>query len=96
MMNKIRVAIYGGSGYGGSELLRILLFHPDVELVFVTANEHAGKRVVLAIPLALHPRPKRGRRARISTSEERKKATRFTPGTLLKRPTPTSSLPVWT
>src|SRR5688500_3570515 len=44
-MNKIRVAIFGGSGYGGSELLRILLFHPTVELVFVTANEHAGKPV---------------------------------------------------
>ncbi|HET9528607.1 MAG TPA: N-acetyl-gamma-glutamyl-phosphate reductase [Pyrinomonadaceae bacterium] len=44
-MNKIHVAIFGGSGYGGSELLRILLFHPNVELVFVTANEHAGKRV---------------------------------------------------
>ena len=44
-MNKIRVAIFGGSGYGGSELLRILLFHPNVELVFVTANEQAGKPV---------------------------------------------------
>lgn len=42
---KIRVAILGGSGYGGSELLRILLFHPSVEVVFVTANEHAGKAV---------------------------------------------------
>src|ERR1700754_61528 len=42
---KIRTAIFGGSGYGGSELLRILLFHNDVELVFVTANEHAGKPV---------------------------------------------------
>ena len=41
----IRAAIFGGSGYGGSELLRILLFHPDVEIAFVTANEHAGKRV---------------------------------------------------
>ena len=44
-MNKIRVAIFGGSGYGGSELLRILLFHPHVEVVFVTANEQAGKAV---------------------------------------------------
>ena len=44
-MNKIRVAIFGGSGYGGSELLRILLFHPHIEIVFVTANEHAGKPV---------------------------------------------------
>ena len=42
---KIRVGIVGGSGYGGSELLRILLFHPNVELVFVTANEQAGKPV---------------------------------------------------
>ena len=42
---KIRVAIFGGSGYGGSELLRILLFHPDTEIALVTANEHAGKRV---------------------------------------------------
>lgn len=45
MENRIRVGIFGGSGYGGSELLRILLFHPDVELVFVTANEQAGKPI---------------------------------------------------
>jgi N-acetyl-gamma-glutamyl-phosphate reductase len=42
---KIKVGIFGGSGYGGSELLRILLFHPQVDLELVTANEHAGKRV---------------------------------------------------
>ncbi|HKP69028.1 MAG TPA: N-acetyl-gamma-glutamyl-phosphate reductase [Pyrinomonadaceae bacterium] len=42
---KTRVAIFGGSGYGGSELMRILMFHPDVEIALVTANEHAGKRV---------------------------------------------------
>ena len=44
-MKLIRAAIFGGSGYGGSELLRILLFHTDVEIAFVTANEHAGKAV---------------------------------------------------
>lgn len=43
--SKIRIGIYGGSGYGGSELLRILLFHPNAEITFVTANEHAGKSV---------------------------------------------------
>ncbi|MEP6743203.1 MAG: N-acetyl-gamma-glutamyl-phosphate reductase [bacterium] len=43
--SKLRVAIYGGSGYGGSELLRILLLHPNVEIAFVTANEQAGKAV---------------------------------------------------
>lgn len=42
---KIRTAIFGGSGYGGSELLRILLFHPEAVITLVTANEHAGKSV---------------------------------------------------
>ena len=42
---KIRVGILGGSGYGGAELLRILLFHPNVEVAFVSANEQAGKAV---------------------------------------------------
>jgi N-acetyl-gamma-glutamyl-phosphate reductase common form len=41
----IKIAIFGGSGYGGSELLRILLQHPDAEIQFVTANEQAGKAV---------------------------------------------------
>src|ERR671912_1459661 len=42
---KIRVGIFGGSGYGGAELLRVLLFHPHAEVELVTANEHAGKAV---------------------------------------------------
>ena len=42
---KLRIAIFGGSGYGGSELLRILLQHPNADIQFVTANEHAGKPV---------------------------------------------------
>lgn len=45
MNEKIKIAIFGGSGYGGSELLRILMFHPNAEIVLVTANEHAGKAV---------------------------------------------------
>src|SRR3989440_2761740 len=42
---KLKIGIFGGSGYGGSELLRILLFHPHAEVSLVTANEHAGKAV---------------------------------------------------
>ncbi|HEY1403499.1 MAG TPA: hypothetical protein VGB05_05190, partial [Pyrinomonadaceae bacterium] len=42
---KIKVGIFGGSGYGGAELLRILLARADVEIAFVTANEGAGKSV---------------------------------------------------
>src|ERR1051325_247519 len=43
--SKLRIGIFGGSGYGGAELLRILLFHPHAEVALVTANEHAGKAV---------------------------------------------------
>ncbi len=46
----VKAGILGGSGYGGSELIRLLLFHPDVELKLITASEHAGKRVD-----AVHP-----------------------------------------
>lgn len=42
---KIKIGIFGGSGYGGSELLRILLQHPQADISLVTANEHVGKRV---------------------------------------------------
>jgi LysW-gamma-L-alpha-aminoadipyl-6-phosphate/LysW-L-glutamyl-5-phosphate reductase len=43
--SKLRVGIFGGSGYGGAELLRILLFHPRASVALVTANEHAGRAV---------------------------------------------------
>jgi len=43
--SKLRIGIFGGSGYGGAELLRLLLMHPQVEIALVTANEHAGKAV---------------------------------------------------
>ena len=42
---KLKIGIFGGSGYGGSELLRILLLHPNSDIKFVTANEQAGKAV---------------------------------------------------
>ncbi len=46
----IRVSIVGGSGYTGGELLRILLFHPGVEIHQVTSERSAGKPVA-----SLHP-----------------------------------------
>ena len=39
----IRVAVAGGSGYAGGELLRLLLAHPDAEVVQVTSERLAGK-----------------------------------------------------
>ena len=42
---KIKVGIIGGAGYTGGELLRILLNHPDVEIVFVNSNSNSGKYI---------------------------------------------------
>lgn len=39
----IRAGILGGSGYTGGELLRLLHFHPHVELAQITSREHAGR-----------------------------------------------------
>ncbi|MDZ7779067.1 MAG: N-acetyl-gamma-glutamyl-phosphate reductase [Gemmatimonadota bacterium] len=45
-----RVSILGASGYGGGELLRILLGHPHVEIGQVTSRRLAGKPVHRAHP----------------------------------------------
>jgi N-acetyl-gamma-glutamyl-phosphate reductase len=45
-----RVAICGGSGYAGAELLRILALHPHVEVTSVTSEKSAGKRVIDLFP----------------------------------------------
>jgi LysW-gamma-L-alpha-aminoadipyl-6-phosphate/LysW-L-glutamyl-5-phosphate reductase len=50
MAKRFKAAIIGGSGYGGAELARRLLMHPDVELVRVASIDHVGE------PLgAVHP-----------------------------------------
>ncbi|WP_410879082.1 N-acetyl-gamma-glutamyl-phosphate reductase [Myroides sp. DW712] len=43
--SKIRVGIVGGAGYTGGELLRLLLNHPAVELVFVHSKSQANKPI---------------------------------------------------
>ena len=45
MNKKIRVAIAGGTGYTGGELFRILLNHPDVEIVSATTTSSEGTSV---------------------------------------------------
>ena len=37
------VSIVGGSGYGGGELLRLLLGHPDLEIKQATSRTHLGE-----------------------------------------------------
>ncbi|MEX0779073.1 MAG: N-acetyl-gamma-glutamyl-phosphate reductase [Balneolales bacterium] len=44
-MKTHNVAIVGGTGYTGSELLRILINHPHVHIQALTSNSHAGKKL---------------------------------------------------
>jgi len=44
-MSKIRASIVGASGYVGGEVLRLLLFHPNVEVVQATSESNVGKFV---------------------------------------------------
>jgi N-acetyl-gamma-glutamyl-phosphate reductase len=41
----VKVGIIGGAGYTAGELLRILLFHPQAEIVFVQSSSNAGNLV---------------------------------------------------
>ena len=41
----LRIGIVGGSGYVGSELLRLLLLHPQAEVTMVTSRQSAGEYV---------------------------------------------------
>ncbi len=41
----MRIGIIGGSGYVGSELLRLLLMHPQAEVTMVTSRQSAGEFV---------------------------------------------------
>lgn len=50
MKNKLNVSIIGGSGYAGGELLRLLLFHPDINVSQVTSRQFAGQLVSRAHP----------------------------------------------
>lgn len=38
-----RIGIVGGSGYGGGELLRLALRHPDIEVAYATSDRFAGR-----------------------------------------------------
>jgi LysW-gamma-L-alpha-aminoadipyl-6-phosphate/LysW-L-glutamyl-5-phosphate reductase len=49
-MNRLRAAIVGGSGYTGGELLRLLMFHPEIEITQVISGSQAGHFVHSAHP----------------------------------------------
>jgi N-acetyl-gamma-glutamyl-phosphate reductase len=55
---KAKIGILGASGYTGAELLRLLIRHPRVEIVLLTADRRAGKPVADVFPqFAPYPVP---------------------------------------
>jgi N-acetyl-gamma-glutamyl-phosphate reductase len=46
----IKVGIYGGSGYTGQELMRLLVGHPEAEVVVATSRRFAGAPVAEIYP----------------------------------------------
>ena len=42
----IKCGIIGGAGYTAGELIRLLLNHPDAEIVFVNSTSNAGNKIV--------------------------------------------------
>ena len=49
-MQKIRIGVLGASGYTGADLVRLAARHPNVEIVALTANTHAGKAMAEVFP----------------------------------------------
>lgn len=47
----IKVGIYGGSGYTGEELLRLLVYHPGAKVVVATSRRFAGVPVAEVYPV---------------------------------------------
>jgi len=47
---KAKIGVLGASGYTGAELLRLLIRHPRVEIVLLTADRRAGKTMADVFP----------------------------------------------
>jgi N-acetyl-gamma-glutamyl-phosphate reductase len=47
---KAKIGILGASGYTGAELVRLLIRHPHVEIVLLTADRRAGKSISDVFP----------------------------------------------
>ena len=61
----VRVSIIGGSGYTGGELLRLLIAHPEVEIVQVTSRRHLGENIY-----QVHPNLRRRTALKFSDPEQ--------------------------
>jgi len=50
MPAKAKIGVLGASGYTGAELVRLLLRHPHVDIVLLTADRRAGKTMADVFP----------------------------------------------
>src|ERR1700752_5010816 len=50
MASKAKIGVLGASGYTGSELVRLLLRHPRVEIALLTADRRAGQEMGAVFP----------------------------------------------
>ena len=41
----IKAGIIGGAGYTAGELIRLLLNHPETEIVFINSSSNAGNKI---------------------------------------------------
>ncbi|HHP7232338.1 MAG TPA: N-acetyl-gamma-glutamyl-phosphate reductase [Xenococcaceae cyanobacterium] len=54
MSSKVAVGIIGASGYGGVQLVRLLLEHPELEIVYLGGDSSAGKQFASLYPHLFH------------------------------------------
>jgi len=49
-MEKLKVSIVGATGYAGKELVKILMNHSKVELVYLTSSTYTGENIADVFP----------------------------------------------
>jgi N-acetyl-gamma-glutamyl-phosphate reductase len=54
MSPKAKIGVLGASGYTGSELVRLLVRHPHVDIVLLTADRRAGQEMRAVFPQFSH------------------------------------------
>src|SRR5262249_37970529 len=50
MTNKAKIGVLGASGYTGAELVRLLIPHPQVNILLLTADRRAGQEMRQVFP----------------------------------------------
>ena len=62
----VKVGILGAAGYTGGELIRLLINHPEAEIVFANSESNAGNLV--ACLLYTSPSPRDAHESRMPSS----------------------------